>query len=274
MFAGTLMFVLLAHELGHYWVARRLGMPQSLPYFIPAPTLLGTLGAVILLRQEPRDRAVLLKVAVAGPLFGLVPALAATIWGLQHSTAVLWLSPHAPPPFLLGQSALFAGLRTLFGPEGHGLVLHPVAYAGWVGLFITSLNLIPAAQLDGGHIAYALFGRRQLWVSLGVVLLLLALGLWTRAGGLVWLVWAVMLFVIGLRHPPVQDELMSLTPRQKALGVAMLLLFGLTFVPRPLATTMLATDQSALDHPPGETFVAPPADPMPELAWPPEEFRL
>jgi membrane-associated protease RseP (regulator of RpoE activity) len=146
-FAITLMGILLAHEMGHWLMARRHGVDQTLPYFIPAPTIFGTLGALILMRSQPPDRRVLLNVAAAGPFAGLVVAVPAMAWGLSRSTIA-----SGPPELLFGSSLLVGWLSGLFGP-GAGfaeLSLHPVALAGWVGLFVTSLNLIPAAQLDGG----------------------------------------------------------------------------------------------------------------------------
>lgn len=281
MFAGTLMGILLAHEMGHYLMAKRRGVDQSLPYFIPAPTLVGTLGAVILLRGRPDDRGALLEVAAVGPLVGLIPALAATIWGLAHSAVTL--GP-APQTYALGSSLLFSWLRTIFGPEGAGIALHPVAFAGWVGLFVTSINLIPAAQLDGGHIAYALLGRRQTRFSGAVVIGLVALGLVSAlgtgphsgAGGVVWLLWAVLLFVIGLEHPPVRDEGRPLTRSQMLAGWLALALFIVTFVPSPIS----ATDPGdTMDSRP-QDLVLPPAPPRGgprhrrEGRWPAEEFEL
>ncbi|MBI3178920.1 MAG: site-2 protease family protein, partial [Deltaproteobacteria bacterium] len=203
-FAITLMAILVAHEMGHYLTARRYGVDQSLPYFIPAPTFFGTLGAIILMRSQPADRRVLLNVAVMGPYAGLLLAIPATAWGLAHSVA-------GEPPLRFGSSLLFGWLNGWFAPEVAVLDLHPVALAGWVGLFVTSLNLIPAAQLDGGHVAYALFGRKQERFSLAVVLALLALGLALGfERGTVWIFWALFLFVIGVRHPPVRDEMLPL----------------------------------------------------------------
>ncbi len=284
MFAGTLVAILIAHEFGHYLTARASGVRQSLPYFIPAPTLLGTLGAVVLLRSQPRDRGQLLWVAVAGPFVGLMPALAATIWGLGHSTVSL--GPEPGQTYALGSSLLFAGLQSLFGPDNPSIALHPVAFAGWVGLFVTSLNLIPAAQLDGGHIAYALLGKRQrrlaVFVVAGLVLLGVtsALGTGPRSGsgGLVWLLWAVLLFVIGLQHPPVRDEARPLSKAQLVAGILAMALFVVTFVPLPISSA----DPDVSADPDSEVFLLPPPDPRhaeepalrPGAPWPAEEFEL
>jgi membrane-associated protease RseP (regulator of RpoE activity) len=242
-FAVTLLVILLAHEMGHFLTAHSHGVDQSPPFFIPAPTLFGTLGAVILMRSQPPNRRVLLKVAVMGPYAGLLLAVPAAAWGLTQSTPID-VNDMPAGSVWFGSSLLFHGLEQVFSPNGSDVVLHPVAVAGWVGMFVTSLNLIPAAQLDGGHIAYALFGRSQEKISLVVVLLLLGTGMFISClgdpntpgatGGEVWILWALLLFVIGLRHPPVRDESIPLTPAQKFNGGIALVVFVLTFIPVPV----------------------------------------
>jgi membrane-associated protease RseP (regulator of RpoE activity) len=282
-FAATLMAILLAHEMGHYLTARRYGVDQSLPYFLPAPTLFGTLGAVILMRSQPRDRRVLLHVAVMGPYVGLLLAIPAAAWGLAHSIPV---DIDAMPGGLsFGDSLLFGWLEDLFSPNGTDVILHPVGLAGWVGLFITSLNLIPAAQLDGGHVAYALFGRHQLKLSLGVVVALLTCGLFINLvglppgtaqgrGGEMWILWAVLLFAIGLRHPPVQDEAIRLTPLQRLNGAFALVVFVVTFIPVPVRILDGPDDEE------GPPVLELPQAPAPGGGAPPppggagEEFKL
>jgi membrane-associated protease RseP (regulator of RpoE activity) len=173
-----------------------------------------------------------------GPYAGLIVAVPAAAWGLSHSMPIE--DPiFAGGGYWFGSSILFGWLEALFSPNGADVVLHPVGFAGWVGLFVTSLNLIPASQLDGGHIAYALFGKNQIRVSILVVAGLLATGLflYTRSGiesGFVWIFWSLLLFVIGLRHPPVADETLPLSNRQRLNGGFALLLFVLTFVPVPI----------------------------------------
>ncbi len=258
-FAVTLMAILVAHEMGHYLTARRYGVDQSLPYFIPAPTFFGTLGAIIFMRSQPADRRVLLNVAVMGPYAGLVLAIPATAWGLAHSGA-----GEAGPGLQFGTSLLFSWLSGFFAPDMAVIDLHPVALAGWVGLFVTSLNLIPAAQLDGGHVAYALFGRKQERFSLAVVLALLALGLALGLErGTVWIFWALFLFVIGVRHPPVRDEALPLSRAGRLSGILALVVFVLTFTPVPITVTSF-TGVSGEEAPP-----SPAQDPAPA-----EEFQL
>jgi membrane-associated protease RseP (regulator of RpoE activity) len=279
-FAATLLTILLAHEMGHYLTARRYGVDQTLPYFIPAPTLFGTLGAVILMRSRPKDRSALLNVAVAGPFAGLVVALPAAAWGLAHSTPI---DPAAiqPGSVWFGSSFLFHILEQTFSPNGTNVALHQVGLAGWVGLFITSLNLIPAAQLDGGHIAYALFGERQYRIARGVVIVLVALGIMEGfSGGGVWLVWAVLLIAIGLRHPAVQDEATPLTRSERAVGWVALLLFVLTFTPTPIDVIEEPNELPQIER--RQPFEQPLPGSVPQRrqprsppgGWPQQEFRL
>lgn len=235
-FAITLMTILLAHEMGHYVTARILGVRQSLPFFIPAPFVaFGTLGAVIIMRSQPKSRTVLLRVAAMGPYAGLILAIPAAAWGLAHSVAL-----HGPVPegaLMFGDSLLFKGLEHLFSPNGTDVILHPVAMAAWVGLFITSLNLIPAAQLDGGHICYALLGKYHLRVGRVVACVLLFMGAYGVAfsnGSQMWLLWAVLLFALGLKHPPVAQPELPMSLGDTACGVFAFVVFVLTFTPTPL----------------------------------------
>jgi len=285
-FALTLMAILLAHEMGHYLTARRYGVDQSLPYFIPAPTFFGTLGAVIVMRSRPPNRSVLLRVALAGPVAGLTLAVPAAIWGLGHSPAV-------DPSILrvgdgwLGSSLLFAGLEHLFAPAGGVYTYHPVALAAWVGCLVTAINLMPAAQLDGGHIAYALFGQGQRWLSRGVVAILFVLGLYLgpREDGLVWLIWAVLLTMLGLSHPSVRDEQTALSTGERLWAYAGLVLFVVTFMPVPathLRADQLETLRRDIRSDSGEPGLRRPVAPSddaprrspPSDAPPAEEFRL
>ncbi len=260
-FSVPLMTILLAHEMGHYLTARRYGVDQSLPYFIPAPTLFGTLGAIILMRSQPPNRAVLMRVAVMGPYMGLVFAIPMAAWGIAHSTAIDGAVLEGGPWF--GESLLWQAISAVFAPDAENLALHPVGFAAWAGFLVTSLNLIPAAQLDGGHVAYALFGRRQLQLSRLVVLVLFTVGVTLGArnqGAYVWVVWAALLFGMGLKHPPVRDELAPLSRGGRAAGWLALVVFVLTFMPVPI------------------TYPDPDAEPRPRRERPhqesPEEFRL
>jgi len=235
-FAATLLAILGAHELGHYFVGRYYGVPVSMPYFIPMPfSIFGTLGAVIRLKAPPTNRRVLLSIAVAGPLAGLAVAIPLLILGLRLST-VGPLPATGVGVLLEGNSILYALIkRWMFGRflpgDGLDVNLHPVAFAAWAGLFVTGLNLIPAGQLDGGHIAYALIGGRARYLSLALAVVLLGLGIFVWPG---WYLWAALIFIFGQSFATPLDEITRLDARRVVLAVAMLVIFVLIFVPIPL----------------------------------------
>jgi membrane-associated protease RseP (regulator of RpoE activity) len=235
-FSFTLLAILGTHEFGHYFTARAYGASVSLPYFIPAPPplLFGTLGAIIRMRSPARDRNSLFDIAAAGPLAGLVVALPALWIGLGWSKVA---AVPAGGSVAFGDSLLLRFMTWLaFGPlpPGHDVFVHPVALAGWVGLFVTALNLIPVGQLDGGRIAYALFGGRHKQISIATFLALLALGAVTGAGN--WFVWAfLLLFVMGFHHQPPLDDVSPLSPGRYAVGFFCLLLLILLIPPVPIA---------------------------------------
>jgi membrane-associated protease RseP (regulator of RpoE activity) len=241
-FAATLMGILLAHELSHYFVARRYGSPVSLPYFIPMPNILGTMGAVISQQAPMRDRKALFDIGVAGPIGGLVVAIPLLVLGLS-------LSSVGPPPpdvevaLQEGNSLLYAGLKYLvFGewlPNANMDVwLHPVAFAAWAGLLVTMINLIPVGQLDGGHISYALLGRKAWGFGYASIAAMMAWGTWlsfndNQAGGF-WLLWSILNLLMNRKHPPPLNDVTRLETRRIALGLVMLVVFILTFMPEPL----------------------------------------
>ena len=233
-FALTLLGILGTHEFGHYFVARSYGASVSLPYFIPAPPPLpfGTLGAVIVMRSPVRDRNSLFDIAVAGPLAGLVVAVPLLLLGLTWSR----VGPVPPDAMSFGDSLLMRFLTYLvFGriPDGMDVFIHPVALAGWVGLFVTALNLFPVGQLDGGRIAYALFGARHRQVSIATFFGLLALGAVFRSMN--WIVFAgLVVLLIGFHHAPPLDDLTPLSPRRYAVGVLCLVLLVLLIPPVPI----------------------------------------
>lgn len=236
-FAATLLAILGAHELGHYLVGRHCGVPVSMPYFIPMPlSILGTMGAVIRLKAPPTNRRVLLSIAVAGPLAGLAVGIPLLILGLRLST-VGPLPPSGVGGVMLeGNSILYALLKRLvFGRflPGGGLDvhLHSVGFAAWAGLFVTALNLMPAGQLDGGHVAYVLLGPRARYLSLAISMALLALGLFAWPG---WYLWAALIFVFGQTFATPLDEITQLDAKRVALAVAMLVILVLIFTPIPL----------------------------------------
>ncbi len=259
-FAGSLVAILIAHEMGHYVLARRYGVKATLPYFIPVPFGAGTLGAVIRMRSAIPSRRATLDIGAAGPLAGLVVAVPLLLVGLALSEvrevaaspgSPAFLSPLALVRALLegralvdadatlqffGDSAItWAAQRLVVGElaPGHDIVLHPVAFAAWLGLLVTTLNLVPAGQLDGGHVLYALLGRRGALVASRVVSAgLLLAGLLLSWNWLVW--WFLTRFVIGLRHPPALLE-EPLDRRRRGVAWLSLALFLATFVPVPVS---------------------------------------
>jgi membrane-associated protease RseP (regulator of RpoE activity) len=233
-FAATLLAILGVHEFGHYFTARRYRAVVSLPYFIPAPPplfLFGTLGAIIQMRSPARDRNTLFDIAAAGPLAGLAVALPALLLGLEWSRVV-----PAVDHIAFGHSLLMRWLVQLrLGPIPDGMMLytHPVADAAWAGFFVTALNLFPVGQLDGGRIAYALFGRRHRVVGIVTVLATVGLGLVTGSPN--WFVWAALvIFLIGLHHSPPLDDLTPLSSGRRWLGALCLVLFVLLIPPVPI----------------------------------------
>lgn len=273
-FAISLMAILSAHEFGHYLVGRKHGTPVSLPYFIPIPVPpFGTMGAFINMKAPPKNRNALLEIGMAGPLAGLVVAIPVLLLGL-------WLSPVEPipattppgmaltiegnsllylfskllvhgqllpapasydglPPLLYWARYFFTGQPIPLG--GTDVILDPVAWAGWGGLLVTALNLIPAGQLDGGHILYVLFGRRGAQRLLPIILVaLVGLGFFWNG----WWLWvALIFFLVGRSYAEPLDQITPLDNRHKALAVLMLVVFLLVFIPVPFSVSLGAAAQ-------------------------------
>lgn len=230
-FSFTLMTILLAHELSHYFASRKNHTKATLPYFIPAPSLIGTFGAFIKMKSPIVTRKALIEIGASGPISGFLLSVAACIIGLSYSTVVL--AKDGGGGLGLGDSLLFSLLsRLILGtpPESYDILLHPVAFAGWIGLFVTSLNLIPIGQLDGGHIAYAFLGEKHRFVSITLVGVLLLLGLFSWEG---WAFWSLVMVVLGLKHPPVIYWEIPLERREKIIGGLSLVIFIITFIPSP-----------------------------------------
>jgi membrane-associated protease RseP (regulator of RpoE activity) len=231
-FAFALMGILLAHELGHYLVARRHGVDVTLPYFIPAPSFIGTFGAFIKMRSPARDPRMLLDIGAAGPLVGVVVSIPLVALGLSLSEIK---QIEGQVGTNLGDSILLWLISWLVVgpiPPGYDVVIHPVGFAGWIGLLVTSLNLLPVGQLDGGHVVYALLGERQNRISKFVFVGLLALGVLGWEG---WLVWGVLLFIMGFRHPPPVEWWVPLDRKRKVIGWVTMAVFILTFIPVPFS---------------------------------------
>ena len=222
------MAVLTAHEAGHFIAAKLHGIPATLPFFIPMPILLtGTLGAVIGMEGSRADRRQLFDIAVAGPLAGLVVAIPLMTLGLMMGT-VGEANPFALAP-------LAAWLQSLVRPDvptGMTVAPNPLFMAGWVGLLVTGLNMIPVSQLDGGHICYAVFGRKGNWVARSVLLASILTVI--ISGQTNWVALVVIVTFLGVDHPPIREERQPLNAFRTALGIACFLIPIVTFMPEPL----------------------------------------
>ncbi len=260
-FAASMLGILLAHEFGHYLAARYHKTDVTLPYFIPFPlSPLGTLGAFIRLKTPPKNKRILLDIGLAGPLAGLVIAIPVLFYGL--ATSEVHRLPLSMPPGQVfeGNSLLYLGIKYLVHgqwlptPSTYGNIhpvlhwiryyfsglplpiggldvsLNDVAWAGWAGLLVTSLNLIPVGQLDGGHISYVLFGRQARKFRPVILGILLILGIFWSG----WWLWAVMIFILGQTHAEPLDQITSLDTNRKAIAIFGLLIFILVFIPVPL----------------------------------------
>ncbi|RMH05726.1 MAG: site-2 protease family protein [Nitrospirae bacterium] len=230
-FAGTLLGILVTHEFGHFWLSRIHRVPASLPLFIPGPPqFIGTFGAIIRMRSPILSRCALFDIGVAGPIAGFLVAVVALIVGLELSTVIPRDRVYG---LQLGEPLLLQFLAWLiFGPipATHDILLHPVAFAAWFGLFVTAINLLPIGQLDGGHVFYALFGQRQRTVAVVVIPILVMLGLWGWPG---WILWAGLAGLVGISHPPVIDPGARLGRKRIFVGWMAAAIFVLTFAPVP-----------------------------------------
>jgi len=228
-FSLPLFAILGCHEMGHYVVAKRYHVRASLPFFLPSVPPLGTLGAFISMRDPIPNRRALLDIGVSGPLVGFAIAIPVTLAGLALSTASTVLRPNAVGE-AIRPSILFSFL-SLFFPLPSSFSLHPLAFAGWVGLFVTAINLLPAGQLDGGHVARALLGRRQFYVSWAAVLLLFGMSIFYPG----WFIFGFLILMLGVRHPPPLNDLTRLDPARKLVGIVAVAILIVTFVPQPFA---------------------------------------
>jgi membrane-associated protease RseP (regulator of RpoE activity) len=232
-FSAAVMFTLLAHELGHFIQAIRYRVPASLPYFIPMPASpIGTMGAVIVMQPGVGDRRSIFDIGISGPLAGLLPALVFSIVGLQWSEVIVVNERLAGTQ--LGEPLLFKAISYLiFGPlrENQDILLHPLAFAGWVGVFITALNLVPIGQLDGGHVLYCLLLKRAHGVAqlllFGAMAGMVIFGYWQ------WIIMIFLLMLMGPIHPPTANDEIPLGPGRTILGWASLLFLPLGFTPVP-----------------------------------------
>ena len=253
-FSGTLLLILGIHEMGHYLTSRRWMVRATLPYFIPFPSMIGTMGAVIRIKSRIPNRRALMDIGASGPLAGFVVALLALVVGL-HLSEIVPVSTFERGSISLGNSILAGWLMNLvIGdlPEGFAIYDHPIFVAGWLGLFVTALNLMPVGQFDGGHIVYAFGGARvHALVSKAALIILGALwalgppydwlyaqydfSTWldTRWPG--WLIWILIALALGRRHSTPDDPHLVLDPFGRLMGYVSLVIFLLCFVPRPIS---------------------------------------
>lgn len=231
LFSLSIMTILTCHEAGHYIVSKSAGMITTLPYFIPVPGhFIGTFGAIIRMKSLVPSRITLLRVGMAGPLAGFVVALPITIVGIALSE--IQVAPEGVGYIKMGNSLLFLILANIIHPnipQGADIFLHPMAFAGWLGLLVTSMNLIPVGQLDGGHVAYSVLLRKRRYLYIPIFAGLVALGLLWMG----WFVWTLLLFFFARRDPVIQDALTPLTMREKIYALLPLVVLILTFIPQP-----------------------------------------
>jgi len=232
IYAVVLLGILLGHELGHFFACQYYKIDATLPYFIPAPTLIGTMGAFIRIRSPITKKQQLFDIGIAGPLASFILSLPAIVLGLFLSKAV----PSFPEDesILFGDPLIlkFVGSFVFKGiPEGFDIVPHPIAFAGWVGILVTALNLFPIGQLDGGHVTYALLGKKSLKLAPYIIGIFVLMGIFFWIG---WFVWALLIYFLGLKHPRIFDEAIPLSPGRRLLGVLVLIIFIVSFTPEPI----------------------------------------
>ena len=232
VYSFAVIFILFGHEMGHYLMSRRYGIRATLPFFLPFPLPpFGTLGAVIRMESTVSSRKALFDTGVAGPFISLCLSIPAIVIGLYLSKAVP-ASPliegdilAEPPLFSLIQRIVLKGV-----PKDYVVLLHPIAYAGWVGLFVTSLNLLPIGQLDGGHIVYGVFGRRSREIFLIAIAVMAFITVFYNPG---WILLLILIILFGFRHPPPMDDQTPLDWKRKFIGGIIFLAFFLSFTPVP-----------------------------------------
>jgi len=232
VYAIVLIGILLGHELGHFLACQYYKIDATLPYFIPAPTLIGTLGAFIKIKSPITRKQQLFDIGIAGPLVGFILSVPTLIYGLSLSRAV----PAIPreESLIFGEPLILKIIGSMIFkniPPDFDVILHPVAFAGWVGIFVTALNLFPIGQLDGGHISYALLGPKSRNLAKLFLGIFIFMGIFFWIG---WFIWVFIIFLMGLRHPRVIDEETPLSPRRKFLGFVVFIIFILSFIPDPI----------------------------------------
>ena len=237
-YSATILAILGSHELGHYYACRYYRVDASLPYFLPAPFLTGTLGAFIRIRQPIQTKRMLFDIGVAGPIAGFVIAVPALFLGISLSRLLPFPDELASSTLSLGEPLLFQFVAWLIWdttPEGYTLNLHPMGFAAWFGLLATALNLFPIGQLDGGHISYATFGHHSTAVTVISTIVVLALSIYSPS----WIVWGILMLVMllsfGPRHPRTIDHHIPLDQTRTLIAIGALIMFVICFTPAPVS---------------------------------------
>ena len=232
-YSFPIILILLGHEMGHYLMSRRYGIRATLPFFLPFPLPpFGTLGAVIRMEGTISTRKALFDTGIAGPLTSLLLSIPAIVIGLKLSKVVP-VSHIKEGVLQLADPLLFKFLQHLVMgevQEGYDILIHPIGFAGWVGLFVTSLNLLPIGQLDGGHVAYGLFGRKSRVIYLIAIAVMAFITVFYNPG---WFILLVLIILFGFRHPPPIDDITPLDWKRKLMGGLVFLAFLLSFTPAP-----------------------------------------
>jgi len=261
-FSLSLLFILGSHEMGHYYYGRKYGILITPPYFIPVPPpfIAGTMGAFIRIKSQITSKRALFDIGVAGPIFGIIAAIPVLLIGIKLSQIVPVENIGETEVINLGDSLIFSFfVDMILGSieEGHDIFLHPVAFAGWIGLFVTALNLIPSGQLDGGHLVYSLFNKKiHSFISYISIISIVILGMGTEPivnllssfnidlnipehflfqGWLGWVIWAFLLVIMGTKHPPTIYEESDIGTKRKIIAVITLLIFIGSFMPVPFS---------------------------------------
>ena len=233
IYTTVLLGILLGHELGHFLTCRYYGINATLPYFIPFPNLIGTLGAFIKIKSKIKRKHQLFDIGIAGPLTGFILSMPALVYGLSQSKVVSSTAAREGG-IMLGDSLLLKIIEGVIFkniPPNSDIFLHPVAFAGWVGLLVTALNLFPMGQLDGGHVSYALLGSRSRNLAQVFLAVFFVLGIFFWVG---WFLWAILILFMGMRHPDILDEAEPLSQGRKVIGYVIALIFILSFIPDPI----------------------------------------
>lgn len=248
-YAGPVMLILLCHEMGHFLTARFHGVPASPPFFLPMPILspLGTLGAVIVQPRGFGDRRTMFDIAIAGPLAGLVIALPVAWYGVQQAELMEYTPEHGSVTF--GDPLLLKGMVWLkFGdlPPLHDVLLNPLLFAGWAGIFLTGFNLVPIGQLDGGHIVYGLVGQQAHRVSQAFLLAGVAYMAYFNHWNYILMV--VLMLFVGIKHPPTTDDRRPLGWGRILLGWATMSLFFVCFSPFPITVNSPESEAKPIEN--------------------------